>query len=492
MCRPVNPVSLVGAAAFPFGEDHTREPRGDLVNGSAKARGIQVLVALFALAACAREPMGPTADDFPDEPAPDPAPATVAFVNVNVVTMRDDRVLERQTVVVRGGRIVAIGDVGGVAVPADAFRIEGQGRFLIPGLADMHVHLTSATFVNLRNDFMLWLANGVTTIRVMWGSAGILAERGRIEDGSVLGPTLLVASPGIDGPGGTWTASTPPVSTLAEARERAQAHVAAGYDFLKVYNDLTPAMYTAITDAARSAGVPVVGHVPSRVGFESVVAAGQLTLEHFIGIKLQAARPFTGGSLDVARVRSLAERGRQAGAWFTPTITVDVLSLARAADIRSSTEISFVSPGMRNFFQSGFHNGLPNDVAERERANQATITRILHETGANLLVGTDAGFGWILPGTSIHEELSHFVRAGLSRHAALRAATSAAARSVSRSGEFGTVAEGARADLVLVVRNPLRDLDTLRDPSGVMVRGRWLSRGDLRTRLDAIRQSYGN
>ncbi len=455
-----------------------------LVGGAAAS----LLVSAWA-SACSDSPLS-LGEDFGDEPAPEVQPEYVAFMDVNLVPMDSERVLGGQTVLVHEGRIEAVGDVGSVDIPDGAFRIDGQGRYLMPGLADKHVHTTSQTFANLRNDFVLYLANGVTTVRVMWGSRGVIDERGRIEAGEVLGPSLLVASPGLDGPGGTWTASTPPVGTPAEARERVTEHVAAGYDFIKVYNDLSRDSYEAIVDEAAALGIPVVGHVPSAVGVERVQEAGQLTLEHFIGFKLVASNPFTGGILNTERIRDLAVRSRDAGVWHTPTITVDALSQSQAQAIRTGPEIEAVSPGMRGFFTDGFYQGFSSSIAAREEANHEAMTGVISEIGGGLLVGTDAGFGWMLPGYSIHDELRHFVQAGLTPYEALRAATSDPARAVGAADEFGRIAVGLRADLILVAANPLADVGRVRELSGVMVRGRWLSKGTLERMLDEIAASY--
>jgi imidazolonepropionase-like amidohydrolase len=449
------------------------------------------MILCLLLSSCTDTPTSPTVADFPDEPAPDPQPAVVAFVGVNVVPMDRDRVLRNQTVVVRGDRIESLGPADAVGVPDGAFRIEGQGRYLMPGLADMHVHLTSRTFEWLRNDFVLWIANGVTTVRVMWGSPGIVAERQRIDAGEVLGPRLLVASPGLDAPGGTWTASTPPVANPGEARARVLEHAATGYDFIKVYNDLDGATYDAIVDEAGRGSIPVVGHVPRLVGIERVQDAGQLTLEHMIGFKREAATPLIGGTIDLGRVRRLAERSRDAGVWHTPTIVVNALSVSRVRGIRSGQELRYVSPGMRQFFETGFWHGREDGVSAREEQNYEAMTRAVHDVGARLLVGTDAGFGWVLPGYSIHDELRHFVGAGLSPFQALVGATSAAAESVSRPNDFGRIAPGRPADLILLADNPLEDVGALRQPSGTMVRGRWLSRGTLAVMLEAIAVENG-
>ena len=455
-------------------------------------RGFRLAATMVAAsaAACSDGPAAPRAEDFPDEPAPSPHPEVVTFVDVTVITMDGDRAASGQTVIVRGDRIEALGPVEAIEVPPKAFRIEGQGRYLMPGLADMHVHLTSGTFANLRNDFVLFLANGVTTTRVMWGSRGLVAERDRIRDGEVMGPDLLVASPGLDAPGGTWTASTPPVGTPSDARARVAEHAQTGYDFIKVYNDLAPDVYEAIVSEAVSSGIPVVGHVPWRVGIERVLAAGQLTLEHFIGYKLAASSPPMAGTLDLPRVRELATRAADAGAWHTPTITVDALSRDQVRGTRSSPEIHRVSPGMRAFFENGFYHGFEASVAAREEANQKAIVRAVHEAGGRLLVGTDAGFGWIVPGYSIHDELGRFVDSGLTPYEALRAATADAARSVGLENEFGRIAPGLRADLMLVATDPLRELDALLETSGVMSRGRWLSRGTLTSMLEGIEAAY--
>ena len=448
------------------------------------------LLLAAALITCSDTPTAPRAEDFIDEPAPDPPPELVAFVDVNVVPMDADRVLRGQTVLVDRGRIATVGPVGQMDVPEGAFVIQGQGRYLMPGLADMHVHSTSQTFGYLRNDFMLWLANGVTTVRVMWGGTGIRDERDRIADGLVLGPNLLVASPGVDGPGGVWSGSTPTVANAVEARERVAQHAEAGYDFIKVYNDLTPEMYQAIVDEALSRNIPVVGHVPSRVGIEAVQDAGQQTLEHLIGFRLSAVSPPTGGEVNRARVRELAARSSGARVWHTPTVTVDALSTDRVAAIRGGPDLETVSPGMRSFFENGFHHGLSPSVAAREEENHELILREIHQAGGGVVVGTDAGFGWILPGYSIHDELRHFIEAGLSPFETLQAATSRAADAANLEEEFGQVREGYRADLILLARNPLRGLDGLRELSGVMVRGIWLSRGTLAERLVQIRLEY--
>ena len=441
------------------------------------ARSTLIFLALLSLLACG----GGTTDVPPiDDGSPPPPPLRgqlFAFVDVNVIPMGDvEQVLTGHTVLVEDDRIVALGPDGSVSIDG-ATVMQGAGRYLIPGLIDMHVHSISSVREEREQDNLLFLANGVTTIRVMWGSLPILEERSRVEDGEVLGPTHLVASQGLDGPGGPWSA--PPVTSTDQARQRVEQHVAAGYDYIKVYNSLAPDVYQSIISTARRQGIPVVGHVPFNVGIEAVQNARQRTLEHFIGIRAAASTPATGGVLDLARVQELAARSATAGLWHTPTTTVDGLSVADVARIQASPELNLVSRGMRQFFQDGFHNGLPVAVADKERANHLTITRAIFDAGGRLLVGTDAGFGWMIPGFSIHDELGSFIDAGIPPFETLRAATSHAAIAASRENDLGRIAAGVQADIVLLDGNPLQDLSVLRVPAGVMVRGRWLTAAEL-------------
>jgi len=464
-----------------------RSAVGSLLSRLAAA----VLLLSLGAASCGEQATAPAASDFPDERAPSPRPEIVAFVGVHVVPMDREGVLRDQTVIVRGERIEAIGPASATDVPDGAFVIEGRGRYLVPGLVDMHVHLSSDAPAYRRNDVWLWPAHGVTTVRVMWGGAGTKALRDSIRAGLVEGPDLLVASPGIDGPGGPWGPFTPPVRTPAEGRAAVREHATAGYDYIKVYNLLDRPTYDAIVEEARAQGISVIGHVPRAVGLYGALDAGQRTLEHLLGFRLLASTASRGGTLDMERVRELAERSAASGAWHTPTITVDALSRSRAEQIRSSDDIAYVSPGMRDFFASVGYNGFDEDVARRARENHEAITREILRAGGRILAGTDAGFGWILPGVSLHEELRALVDAGLSPFEALRAATSEAARAAERDDVFGRIVPGLRADLLLVAGNPLEDIGALAESSGTMIRGRWYSRGELHERLEAIRASYG-
>src|SRR3990172_12229274 len=209
----------------------------------------------------------------------------VAFVNVNVIPMDSERVLENQTVIVRDGVIELIGSSDQIEVPREALIVDGRGKYLMPGLVDMHVH------IQFEDDMLLWVANGVTSVRNMWGNTGKmlqfgfpdqLALRKQIEQGALFGPTIYTAGPVMEG--------SPAFHPLAEvfdtpeaARESVAWQKAQGYDFIKVYDHLSPEVYQAIIAAARENDIPVIGHVPFAVGLDGVFASGQLTIEHLTG-----------------------------------------------------------------------------------------------------------------------------------------------------------------------------------------------------------------
>lgn len=416
----------------------------------------------------------------------------VAFVNVNVVPMDEERVLERQTVIIRYGQIEAVGPVDAVEAPEDAERVECESCYLMPGLADMHTHLVYGNR-HWDNDLFLFLANGVTATRVMWGSAQYLSWREAIASGAVVGPRLFVASPGMDGPTGHWAASEPPITTPAQAWQAVAAYKRAGYDWIKIYTDLTPEVFAAVMEAARAHGMKVVGHPPTRVGFLNAAAAGQYSMEHLMGIGEMASS--TGstatGDLDPAILAEAAAVLRDAGVWSTPTLAIATMSQDRVPELRERPEMRFVSPQFKAWFDDPRSAG-PSRRNERRENNLKQIVKALREAGARLLLGVDSGFRYALPGYSIHDELEMMVGAGLTPYQVIRTGTADAAEFLERAHEMGTVEAGKRADLILLQENPLADVAKIRKRAGVMAAGRWFSEKRLREKLEGIALVYGN
>jgi imidazolonepropionase-like amidohydrolase len=432
--------------------------------------------------------------------APTAAARVVAFVGVNVVPMDRERVLENQTVVVRDGRIAEIGPEKQVKVPEGALRVEGRGKYLLPGLADMHVHLPpgDGTKDDAASQHMrLFLANGVTTIRGMIGQPSNLTLRERVAKGELLGPTIFAAGPPVHG-------KSAPTPEAAEKLVMEQKQ--AGYDLLKVHEGLSPETYDAVVRTARRAGLPWAGHVTATVGLERALAASQSSIEHLDGY-LQAlvakdspvppppSQVVLGEVLkhiDEKKLPAIAEATRKAGVWNTPTLTLFkiVVSYDKPEDYLKWPEMQYVPPGLRSHFaaQKAGTANIPAPAAERQRFVELRnrVVKALHTAGAKLLVGPDSPQLFLVPGFATHRELQSFVEAGLTPYAAIEAATRNPAEYLKKLDEFGTVEVGKRADLLLVEADPLQSVANLQRRAGVMVRGRWLPETELRRMLAEV------
>ncbi|HEX7318168.1 MAG TPA: amidohydrolase family protein [Pyrinomonadaceae bacterium] len=424
----------------------------------------------------------------------------VAFVGVSVVPMDKERVIENQTVVVRDGRIVEIGPTGKTKVPPGATRIDGRGKFLMPGLADMHAHLYPGD--GTANDLaaqqlILYLANGVTTVRNMIGGPAHVVLRERLKEGKLLGPTLFTAGPPLTGKDAVST-------EVAEHIVASQKQ--AGYDLLKVHEGLKPEVYEAIATAARKSNIPFAGHVTASVGLTRALNARQASIEHLDGY-LQALIPenspvppppsqvVLGPALehvDERRLPALARATRDAGVFNTPTLALFkiVVSADDPAEFSKWPELRYVPAKMREGFakQKGGINAGEIPAAERKRYVELRdhVVKALNDAGAKLLVGPDSPQLFLIPGFGTHREMAAMAEAGLTPYAVLQAATRNAAEYFGTPGEFGTVEAGKRADLLLLDANPLQSVSNCSRIAGVMVRGRWLPKVEIDKMLSEI------
>ncbi len=445
-------------------------------------------LAALLLSACSSAP-APSA-------APAGEPATLALVGVHVLPMTPGvGVLPNHTVLVRGGRIAMIGPAGDVQVPPGALRIEGEGRYLMPGLADMHVHLEYSRDPEL---LKLFLANGVTTVRSMDGRPYILGWKRAVAAGELLAPTIYTAGPLLDGDPPLRDDNTV-VRTAEEARAEVLAQADAGYDFVKVYGNLSEEAYRAVLAAAAERGLPVAGHLPRGVTVEEALRSGQRSIEHAatFGEAVEAddspfrdrfhwSKLFLAMPVDSARMEAVAREAARSGAWITPTLIQAERGLAPPDSVAAwiaAPETALLPRDAVEFWKAeAERNASRMDAADWERVrrgreNRERLVRTLYRAGARLLVGTDTPNPFVVPGFSVLGELRSFVDAGLPRSAVLAAATRGAAEALGEIEEFGTVEAGKRADLLLLSGNPLEDLDALRNPEGVMVRGRFCSIG---------------
>ena len=427
----------------------------------------------------------------------------VVFERVNVVPMDEERVLEAQTVVVRDGRIESISGADGADVPAGALVIDAAGRYLVPGLSEMHAHVPpSSDAAYLEEVLFLYVANGVTTVRGMLGEPGHLELRDRLARHEVLGPRLFTSGPSLSA-----QSVDDPEHASRIVREQAEA----GYDFEKLHPGLTREEFAAAADAAREVGIDLAGHVSEDVGVERALGARQATIDHLDGYvqylvpedERDAAAGFFGlgiaDRVDLRRIPAAVEATREAGVYNVPTQTLLEHWAApspTADELAARPEMAYVSPQTRQqWLQSKRQitqaEGYTEDKARQLIEVRRQLVKALHDASPELLLlGSDAPQVFNVPGFSLLHELDAIVVAGLSPYEALRTGTVHAAEFFDASDEFGRIAPGLAADLLLVDDNPLDDLAALREPAGVMVRGRWLDRDELDTRLDAIAARY--
>jgi hypothetical protein len=408
---------------------------------------------------------------------------TTAFVDVAVVPMDRNVVLQHRTVLIASGRIVGISSVDSAAVPARARRIDGQGRlYLIPGLVDSHVHLE----LNERRWLPVFLASGVTTVINLRGEARHLALRDDVAAGRAIGPTIYTA--------GRY-ANLPLVSSPEDAATEIKLQKDAGYDLVKIHGNLTGPAFARLADEARRAGIPLVGHAPRNLPFDSVIANRQVMVAHVEELLYTHYRR----AGDTSGTGALGTRMRDAGVWLTPNLVAYSLiarQIGRPQVIDSVLrlpESRLLDSGLKQLWRGGMYTNRPLEDApsyERNRAFLFDVTAGLHAAGVKMLAGTDTPLPAIYPGKSLLDELDLLVTAGLSRYEALATATRNAGEFIGthvRPGtRVGTVSVGSRADLVLVDANPLENFTALRHPVGTMIGGRWYSAADLRELLSAM------
>jgi len=425
-----------------------------------------------------------------------------AFVGVNVIPMNGNRVLEDYSVIVEDGQIVTMGPRASTSLAAGATLIDGTGKYLIPGLADMHIHLMNQEFMTaltkkndpiqpIENMLYLYLANGVTTVRVMAGYPELLTLRDAIERGEVLGPRLIVTTPMFDGAKPIWPAPlSRPIPTSEAARSAVQESKKDGYDMIKVYTLLGRDMYDAVIDEARKVNLKVVGHVPIAVGQEHVLESGQDEITH-----VEEYWRFTRNYGDevIAKFTAMTAKSE---VWFSPTLTTYQDQMSDGEAVMNRPENRYLDPLILDFWATRVLPASNNENANARRAQQIEVlggfmrrlVKSMYDAGVPIMAGTDALNPAAMPGFSMHRELQLFVDVGIPNHEALRAATGRPAEFMEETEEWGTVAKGRRADLVLLNANPLDDINNTKKIEGVMVRGKWLAGDAIQQRLDQFAQ----
>jgi len=422
----------------------------------------------------------------------------IAFTNVNVVPMDRARVLSDQTVVVRNGMIIAVGPANTVSIPDDAARIDGRGKWLMPGLAEMHAHVPGGQNPAYADNILfLYIASGVTTIRGMLGAPPHVTLRRDLEAGTTLGPRLWTSGPSVNGN------SVPSADSAARA---ARSQHAQGYDFIKIHPGLSREAFDALDAVADSLGFRYAGHVPVAVGVRRALEAGYWSIDHLDGYIEEAAGAASGTGwfgaavahqADPAVLAELVRVTAAAGVWSVPTQTL-MESYGSDASVEEwaalHPEIRYMPPQWRQQSFTFKHDAIDKGPPAAHREHWLTLRRQLirdlyRETG-RVLLGSDAPQVWNVPGFSAIRELETYVAAGLTPYEALTTGTTAVARYFDVANVAGTVEVGRRADLILLDANPLENVGNLRRRAGVMLRGRWLPAAELDARLQEIAAAY--
>jgi imidazolonepropionase-like amidohydrolase len=435
---------------------------------------------------------------------PAAAQQPVAFTHVTVIDATSPVPRRDQTVVVRGTRIERVGSAASTRVPAGARTVDGRGKFLIPGLWDMHVHTAIA---GGRPLLSLYVANGVTGVRDMAGDWDTLTTwRSEIARGTLVGPRIVASGPYLEGgdvPIPHLLARTPD-----EARSAVDSLIRLGVDFVKVHSQLTAPAYFAIARRARERGIAFAGHVPRVVGSAAASDSGQKSIEHLLAIPAEctprdsvALEPRFPVQSALGRCSSedlapLYARFVRNGTWVTPTFTAQYeVAVWPTREVPGDTLAHYLPEAVRRYVAEIFPmpEGIPSGADSVGRAmfeRRLRQVAAMRRAGVHILTGTDAPLRNSPPGFGLHEELALLARGGMSPFEVLRSATLEPARYFGMLDSAGTIAPGKVADLVLLDANPLADIRNTRRIAAVVANGRLFAGADRERLLHAGAEAH--
>jgi hypothetical protein len=455
-----------------------------------------------------------------------PAARSQQKLQQNVLVISDVTVIDatgapakpNMTVIITGDRITKIAKTGEVAIPKNAQVVDGTGKFLIPGLWDMHVHAVLGSLPE--RFFPLFIANGVTGVRDMAADLKLAKQlRKEINEGKRVGPRFI-AGQMVDGPMPVWPGLPISISDEASARQTAASVKDRGADFIKVYSLIPRPAYFALADEAKKLRITFAGHVPISVSAFEVSDAGQKSIEHLEGILRASStiEPELRSTLEEAlkaakdtdqmrrslvdalnktefraldtyseeKATALFARLAANGTWQAPSL---VLHRAGAfmddSDFTNDPRLKYVPRDIRDDWKNQDDFRLKNRRAESSARHRMLFQKQLelimgmHRAGVKLLAATDS-LGWyVVPGFSLHDELELFVKAGLNPMEALQTATRNPAIYLGLIDMVGTIEMGKKADLVLLEANPLENISNTKRITAVIVDGRLIPKVSL-------------
>lgn len=444
----------------------------------------------------------------------------IVIAHVTVIDVKEGRALPDMAVFIEGDSITAVRPARNVAVPAGARVIDAAGRYLIPGLWDMHAHLVRTNTID--NFLPLVVALGITGIRDM-GTAMPLEEvhrlRREIAAGVRVGPRFVASGRILDGPKPINPTVSVAIHDAAEGRAAVRRHKAGGADFIKVYSVLPRDAYLAVIDEAKQLRIPVAGHVPLSVTAAEALRAGQVSMEHMFGVtegcstdedalRERALATGTGVALIRSRASAVDSYSPDKAAklfrllaknetWQVPSFVNQYAGAHRDLEVPDTDpRWKFIPAATRERWKASSQGPMirafkPEEYAKLKEfvARELKLIGEMHRAGVPFLAGTDTPVAFMFPGFSLHEELAFFVQAGLTPAQALQTATINPARLLKMEKILGTVEAGKRADLVLLSGNPLSDIENTLDIEAVVANGRYLDRAALDQILEGVEEA---
>lgn len=456
---------------------------------STKAAGIAAVILLFCTLAKAQ-------------------PVKTVFTHVNLVPMSKEAVLKDQTLVVKDGKIETFGPSSSIKIPTGAKVVNAKGKFMIPALSDMHVHTEGQPWniiypgdkqlsekqIDFNDILFLYIANGITTIDILFAFPEHLAIREKIRNKEMIGPRLILSRM-IDTEGRGWPSTLGvKINNAAEAKQAVIDMKQQGYDRVKVYSFLTKEEYDTIIAIAKRLNIPVDGHIPFATSVEHVLASGQNMIAHAEEIMKFAK------SYDTAQVNYYANLVANSSTWVTSALVLNKNLNAVLED--SASEFSkhgtaYLHPMARDLWSYLYlYIYKPTTKAQRQDMIEGYKNFLkpfvyeFHKRGGKLLAGTDALVPSTVPGFSLHDELAELVAAGLSPYEAIRVSTTNSFAYLGEMNNAGTIEKGKLANLLLLDANPLEDISNTKKISGVMTQDQWFSRQMIDARLEKIRKRY--
>jgi imidazolonepropionase-like amidohydrolase len=445
---------------------------------------------------------------------------TLALTHVTVIDASGRPAQADQTVVVSAGRITAMGPSGTLRPPKDARVIDARGKFLIPGLWDMHVHIAGISADPAWSKQVILpelIAYGIVGVRDMGGDLDVLlAWKREIDAGTLVGPHIVAGGPMLV-PRGKKNAEQYPVANADEARQAVRELKQRGADFIKIIGMPSREAFFAVADEAKKQGLSFVGHVPAVVTAAEASDAGMHSIEHIVysGLALDCssrekelreavmqaranrdanasakALVDAADSFSAEKAAELWSRFKKNGTWVVPTlksISVQTPSKLTPEQQAADPQLDFVPEALRKQWDPRLPDNKASEADQkwwsRQFANDEKLTREMHRAGVATLAGSDSLDRFVFPGSSLHAELQLLQSNGYTSLEALQSATRDAARFLGREKEYGTVTVGAHADLVLLGANPLDDIANISKISAVVREGEFLDRTALDTLL---------